>query len=364
MDAPPHPEQQNRRLAAVMFLDMVGYSALMSRSESRALACVQELERLMRAEVPLAGGRLVKFMGDGSMAEFPTAVAAVRCTQRVLAAIEAYNARVAPGERFNVRVGLHLGELVDVKDDIFSDAVNVAARVQPLADPGGIAMTHSVHAQVKNQLSLRGVYLPPRKLKNIPDRTRIFLVPPAGAGFFRWSLRRRGAPRLGLAALVLVLALGSWLAYHHYANRLDPNRLGLLFVRTVESDEQGRNLAIAVQDEIDAKSRALRNVQWINREAVLDLFDQEGIADLQAVEKLEVKACSAARRGGIGFAITARLDKLAPGQWQLNSKVVCTRSRTVVGSFSTQGVNAHDLAAATVKQIQVWAGQNLSLDEN
>src|SRR4051812_9595967 len=127
--------QPNRRLAAVMFLDMVGYSAMMSKDEARALACVGELEKLLRAEVPRAGGRLVKFLGDGSMAEFPTALSAVRCSQSVLAAVESNNAWVPAPQRYSVRIGLHLGELVDVQDDIFSDTVNVAARVQPLADP-------------------------------------------------------------------------------------------------------------------------------------------------------------------------------------------------------------------------------------
>lgn len=181
MDTPPGFPQPNRRLAAVMFLDMCGYSAMMAKDEARALACVGELEKLLRAEIPRHGGRLVKFLGDGSMAEFPTALSAVTCSQNVLAAIEANNAWVAPANRYAVRIGLNLGELVDVSEDIFSDTVNVAARVQPLADPGGIAMTSLIYLQVKNQLNLKGTYLPPQKLKNIPDKIRIFLVPPAKA---------------------------------------------------------------------------------------------------------------------------------------------------------------------------------------
>jgi len=191
MEYSPSSGQQSRRLAAVMFLDMVGYSALMSKDEARALACVKELEKLLRSEIPKAGGRLVKFLGDGSMAEFPTALAAVQCSQNVLAAIESNNAWVKPMDRYAVRIGLHLGELVDVQDDIFSDTVNVAARVQPLADPGGIAMTSLIYSQVKNQLPLKGTYLPPQKLKNIPEKIRIFLVDPAGGTSVGWAKRRQ-----------------------------------------------------------------------------------------------------------------------------------------------------------------------------
>lgn len=204
--------QQNRRLAAVMFLDMVGYSALMSKDEARALACVGELEKLLRVEIPRAGGRLVKFLGDGSMAEFPTALAAVHCSQNVLAAIEAKNAWVAPVNRYAVRIGLHLGELVDVENDIFSDTVNVAARVQPLADPGGIAMTSLIYSQIKNQMDLKGTYLAPVKLKNIPEKIRIFLVhPPKGESAHSSSQQyRKLAIRIGVG--VGVLLLGAWLA--------------------------------------------------------------------------------------------------------------------------------------------------------
>ncbi len=211
--------QPNRRLAAVMFLDMVGYSAMMSKDEARALACVGELEKLLRAEVPKFGGRLVKFLGDGSMAEFPTALAAVRCSQSVLAAVESNNAWVPVQNRYAVRIGLHLGELVDVQDDIFSDTVNVAARVQPLADPGGIALTSFIYQQVKNQLDLKGVYLPPQKLKNIPEKIRIFLVEPAGGEPTGRTMRRHRALVIKAVAAAGVVLVVLWLAYHFLPNR-------------------------------------------------------------------------------------------------------------------------------------------------
>lgn len=213
----PSVGQSNRRLAAVMFLDMVGYSAMMSKDEERALVCVGELEKLLRAEVPKFGGRVVKFMGDGSMAEFPTALSAVRCSQAILEGVESNNAWVPAANRYSVRIGLHLGELVDRQDDIFSNAVNVAARIQPLADPGGIAMSSFIYSQVENQLDLKGIYLPPQKLKNIPEKMRIFLVEPAsGLPTKRTIDQHKGlATRtIVIAAVVLVALLG---AYWYFA---------------------------------------------------------------------------------------------------------------------------------------------------
>jgi adenylate cyclase len=208
----PPQGQPNRRLAAVMFLDMVGYSAMMANDEERALACVAELEKLLRAEVPKFGGRVVKFLGDGSMMEFPTALAAVRCSQSVLQDVESNNAWVPAEKRYGVRIGLHLGELVDRADDIFSNAVNVAARIQPLADPGGIAMSSFIYSQVENQLDLKGVYLPPQKLKNIPEKMRIFLVEPVGGDVAGRAIRRHKpfATKVAVAAgAVVVIALAA-----------------------------------------------------------------------------------------------------------------------------------------------------------
>lgn len=207
----PASGQPTRRLAAVMFLDMVGYSAMMAGDEERALACVAELEKLLRAEVPKFGGRVVKFLGDGSMAEFPTALSAVRCSQSVIQDVESNNAWVPVEKRYSVRIGLHLGELVDRADDIFSNAVNVAARIQPLADPGGIAMSSFIYSQVENQLDLKGTYLPPQKLKNIPEKMRIFLVDPVGGDAAGRAIRRHKPfatkVAIGAAVLLVVVAL-------------------------------------------------------------------------------------------------------------------------------------------------------------
>lgn len=213
----PPQGQPNRRLAAVMFLDMVGYSAMMANDEERALACVAELEKLLRAEVPKFGGRVVKFLGDGSMAEFPTALSAVRCSQSILQDVESNNAWVPAEKRYGVRIGLHLGELVDRADDIFSNAVNVAARIQPLADPGGIAMSSFIYSQVENQLDLKGVYLPPQKLKNIPEKMRIFLVEPVGGNVTGRAIRRHKpfATKVAIAAGATV-AVALALAYFFF----------------------------------------------------------------------------------------------------------------------------------------------------
>ena len=342
----------NRRLAAVMFLDMVGYSALMSRSETAALGCVKELEALLRAEVPGSGGRLVKFMGDGSLAEFQTAGAAVACARTVLERLSARNSGRPAGDRLEVRVGLHLGELVEEKGDIFGDAVNIAARVQPLADPGGIAMTATVHAQVRNQAPLRGVFILPAKLKNIPGRTSVFVVPPEGAAFPLWSLRRRGLPRaLGAAAAAAVLGLA---AGAYWWTHPGPVRVALLYIRAGE-DDAARKMAAAIGEALELKVSSSPGFQWIDRNGVLDLFAQEGLKDLSQIENLEFKACTVARKGGLQYSLIGRLSPAGKDRWRLESKIVCTKSRAIVGNFASESSDPAAIAADHLKQLRAWA---------
>lgn len=180
----------SRRLATVMFLDVVGYSARMSKSESEALQAIGHFEATVKKQVPAHGGQLIKFLGDGSMVVFQTAGAAVACALKIQETIRERNATLAAADRYLVRIGLHLGEILESGGDLFGDPVNIAARIQTLADPGGIALTDTVREQIRNQMILRGTRLKNRRLRNISEPVTVFFVPPAGVNYARWYLGR------------------------------------------------------------------------------------------------------------------------------------------------------------------------------
>ncbi|MEK6543197.1 MAG: adenylate/guanylate cyclase domain-containing protein [Elusimicrobiota bacterium] len=205
----------NRRLAAVMFLDMAGFAAHMNKDEPRAMSHVKDLESILRSEVPRLRGRVVKFFGDGSMMEFPTALAAGLCAQKLHERIGMRNACLPKEERFLVRIGLHLGELVDEHGDIYGDAVNIAARIRPMADPGGISMTGTFYAQIKNHLKLRGLRTQPVKLKHIPERMSLFLVPAQETSLpAMWVAQRGKALFLSVITLLLCVTLAvAWFVW-------------------------------------------------------------------------------------------------------------------------------------------------------
>ncbi len=155
-----------RRLAAMMLTDMVGYSALAQRDEGRALEAVQEQERVLRPIFASFGGRPVKSLGDGFLVEFGSALDAVRCAISIQQVMDRRNSS-SDGGPIELRIGIHLGDVVHRGKDVFGDAVNIAARIEPLADPGGVSVSQQVYDQVRNKISVRFVSAGIPELKNI-----------------------------------------------------------------------------------------------------------------------------------------------------------------------------------------------------
>ncbi len=164
-----------RKLAAIVSADVVGYSRLMAADEEATLAAMHE-QRKQIVDVKLArhGGRIVKLMGDGLLAEFASVVEAVRAFSEIQAEVAARNVSVPEHRRLEYRVGINQGEVVIDGDDIYGDGVNIAARLQELAEPGGIAISGRVHSDVRGKIDIGFENLGEVELKNIPDPVWVY----------------------------------------------------------------------------------------------------------------------------------------------------------------------------------------------
>ncbi len=150
-----------------MFTDMVGYTALGQRNESLSLALVDEQRKQVRPILGKHNGREVKTIGDAFLVEFPNAVDAVRCAYDIQRAIREFNLSLASENRIHLRIGVHVGEVVESGGDISGDAVNIASRIEPLAEDGGVCLTRQVYDHVQNKLELPLASLGSKSLKNI-----------------------------------------------------------------------------------------------------------------------------------------------------------------------------------------------------
>jgi class 3 adenylate cyclase/KaiC/GvpD/RAD55 family RecA-like ATPase len=164
-----------RRLAAIMVTDMVGFSAIAQADEARAMKLLQTHQRMLRPVVNDFLGKEIKTLGDGFLIEFESALNATRCAIDIQKTHRDYNLSSA-GNQFAVRIGIHIGDVIHQEGDVFGDAVNVAARVEPLADPGGICVTEQVFAEVRNKIEYPMSKLPPQRLKNIEVPFDIYKV--------------------------------------------------------------------------------------------------------------------------------------------------------------------------------------------
>ena len=206
-----------RHLAAILAADVVGYSALMERDEAGTFARLKAgRKQLFEPEIERHHGRIFKLMGDGLLAEFGSVVDAVECAVALQRGLVERNAAVPADERFQVRVGINLGEVIVEGEDRYGEGVNIAARLEELADPGGIYVSGKVSKEVEKKLAFAFEPLGARQMKNIAEPVQVYRVRLDGAPRKRSasSQTRRALPWVaGLAAVAMLAAL--WFGVMH-----------------------------------------------------------------------------------------------------------------------------------------------------
>jgi adenylate cyclase len=209
--------RDHRRLAAIISADVVGYSRLVGRDESGTLAGLKaHRQALIDPKIAEYDGRIVKTTGDGLLLEFPSVVDAVRCAVDMQRGMAERNAGVPAEDRIEFRIGINIGDIIIDGDDIFGDGVNIAARLQTLADPGGICVSRIVRDQVLDKLSFTFEDLGPKEVKNIARPVEVYRVELGGSepvGRMRGESRLRRIRWRRPVAAVLALGLvgiGLW----------------------------------------------------------------------------------------------------------------------------------------------------------
>jgi adenylate cyclase len=213
-----------RKLVAVVFSDVVGYSRLMERDEAGTHQRLRELrEKLIDPKIAEHGGRTVHTSGDGTLIEFPSATSALRCAVEIQREMGVRNLYLPPDQRIEFRIGINLGDIIVDGADIAGDGVNVAARLEAMAEPGGICVASAVWEQVHEDLGIEFIDSGEQHVKNISKPIRVFRValgpgdtgkapaePVARATPMRRINRRHAAITVGALAVVVAVAAGVW----------------------------------------------------------------------------------------------------------------------------------------------------------
>src|SRR6266849_2621302 len=209
-------QTETRKLAAIMFTDMVGFSRQMGADEARMLRLLDVHNQLIQQAVAAHHGAVIKTVGDAFLVDFPSVVHATQCAQAIQAQFRTHNAEKETAEQIHVRIGIHLGDIVQKNGDVFGDGVNIASRLQALAEPDTICISDMVYRDVAKKLDLGTVVSLGRpKLKNIAERFQVYallLQSPSGVRqtlHIQWLKLKQKRRTVQAAAVVMLLLLGA-----------------------------------------------------------------------------------------------------------------------------------------------------------
>ncbi|HXW36806.1 MAG TPA: adenylate/guanylate cyclase domain-containing protein [Nitrososphaerales archaeon] len=271
--------QGQRRLAAIMFTDMVGYTALGQKNESLSLAMVEEQRRVVRLVLGRHNGREVKTIGDAFLVEFQSALDAVRCAYDIQRSVRDLNLSLPDDKRVHLRIGVHLGDVVESGGDITGDAVNVASRIESIAEDGGVCLTRQVFDHVQNKFEVSLSSMGAKSLKNVSAPLEIYRME------MPWDkqVTEAGSP-------------------------LDPKRIAVLPFVSMSPQPDDEYFADGLTEELITKVSMIVGLEVIARTSVMGFKKKDKKASEIARElKVGTLLEGSVRKAGSRIRVTAQL---------------------------------------------------------
>ncbi|MCV9967073.1 adenylate/guanylate cyclase domain-containing protein [Pararhizobium sp. BT-229] len=321
-----------RHLAAILIADVVGYSRLSQIDEEGTRIRFQaDMRDIFEPRIAEHSGRLVKTMGDGLLVEFHSVVDALRCAVDVQQQKAEHNATAAPEQRLEFRIGINLGDIIVEGEDIHGDSVNIADRIQALAEPGGIALSGSAYDQVKTKVSVGYVSLGEQRVKSIGEPIRIYRVAlsPAAAGKTTGARKKRRSWRVpavaaAIATLLVVGAAFWWQPWTLIQTPGAPDRLAyplpdkpsvavLPFIN-VSGEKEHDHLAEGLTDDLITELSKVSGLFVIARHSVFAIGETSGkIQDVAAELGVHYVLEGTLQRAGQRLRINVKLIDAVTG---------------------------------------------------
>ena len=346
--------EEQRRLAAIMFTDMVGFSALTHRNEALALEVLNEHWRLLRSVFPRHNGREIRSMGDGVFVEFASALEAARCAIELQETLHRHNASSDPDRHILIRIGLHLGDVVETDGNVHGDGVNIAARIEPLASPGGICISEDVARQIQNKLDLPLQKLGLGELKNIslPVTIHKILLPwekrlRIDQLYFRF--RRRKVQVWALLTGIASIAVAVYMFPRLFSPPPEAppvQRLGILRFQSLLPERTSSQLGLTLQTLFAEQFIGVEGLGVVDPISLNNLIDSSHPRqDLDVLRAISTAQLSMVLDGSInanpsgGYNIQAKLLDPASGTVTLTQSATFTKESDLpnaVSSLSTR----------------------------
>jgi TolB-like protein/class 3 adenylate cyclase len=387
--------EQERRLAAIMFTDIVGYSALMQKNEAHTLELLEEHRKLLRPIFSKYGGREVETIGDAFFVEFASAVQAFQCAYEIQKTLFERNTSIPQERQIWIRIGLHVGDVVHLGAYVHGDKVNITARIQPLAEPGGICLSEDMARQIQNQIEVPIVKLGRGELKNIQVPVNIYkVVMPWEKKRLPWSerlkfkLRQKKAQQIALvvktllisAILILAgLSIWQWMegkkedvivkskketsqaispSSSQETLSLDKHRIAVLPFVNISADEKDEYFSEGMTEEIISQLSKISGLEVIARTSVMKYKGKDkDIAEISQALKVGTVLESSVRKAADKLRITVQLIN-TQNQAHLWAQ---TYDRELKDVFAIQSDIAQKVAEAL--KVQLLAGEKQRIEK-
>ena len=266
-----------RRLAAIMFTDMVGYSALSQKDEKLALRLLEEHRSILRPIFLTHGGREIETAGDLFFVEFDSAVEGAECAVEIQTALFERNKAAKPEEQILLRIGIHIGDVVYIEKHVHGDGVNIAARIEPLAKPGGICLSEDVARQIRNKINYPLISVGRHTLKNISASIEIFNIQLPWMSEIQVEKKKHVSPNKMLvffAAMAVIALVGFSLVYFkdsYPAADLSKLRLRLavLPLDNISANEKDEYFADGMTEELISSLSKITDLRVIARSSIM-----------------------------------------------------------------------------------------------
>ncbi len=270
-----------RRLSAIMFTDMVGYSALTQKNEALALDLLEEHRKILRPFFDKHDGREIDTAGDSFFVEFRSAVESTNCAIEIQSALHERNKDQPQEKQILIRIGLHIGDVVYVDDQVHGDGVNIAARMEPLAQPGGICISEDVARQIRNKIDFPVVKLGEEKLKNISMPMDIYCI--ALPWLHDGRRARKAFPVkkyfpyfFGLITLIILVTGFFFIKnYKTKSNAASKLRLAVLPLSNISNDANDEYFADGMTEELISGLSKIAGINVIARTSIMKYKDTD-----------------------------------------------------------------------------------------
>jgi adenylate cyclase len=387
-------DNEQRRLAAIMFTDMVGYSALSQRDDKLAQELLEEHRRLLREIFPRFHGTEIKTIGDAFLVEFGSALEAAQCAIEIQRTLAKRNHDVTSDRRIELKIGIHIGDVVHREGDVYGDGVNIASRIEQLAGAGGICVSMDVERQIRNALEARFEKFGSAELKNIKLPMELFrIVLPWETGTKAEHVASRNFSKksslvVTAAAVVLVGLLFAWWFMHRSSpnsqppitaaanalpasppNAPDSKSVAVLAFANLSDDKGAEYFSDGISEELLTILQKIPGMHVAARTSAFS-FKGKNVTAQEIGQKLGVAYLveGSVRKAGDSVRIAARLTRADTGEqlWSENYTrnlkdvfaVQTELAQTIVGQLSGQLTNsAADPAAKATIQAQVQAAE-------